>query len=1302
MDQFHLYKEIGRGRYSTVYKSRVKGSIQYVAVKSVDKGRRAAILNEVGTLVRLHHPHILNFYNWYETTNHLWLIVEVCTGGDLASMLAHDHALPIHVVAAYGANIADALHYVHAAGFAHGHLKPSNILLKADGTLKLCDFGLATNVADPPLPRPDPSGVDDQSRGSQGHDKLVLASSEGSPNYMAPELFSALGVHSFASDLWSFGVVLFELATGAPPFAADSLHATLEAIVAGPIPALPLGTDDAAAQLAALLNGLLVRHPGARASWAAVLSSSLWGDNAPELLHLPCQPAFEAYLASLPADAAPAVDISALEAAIIVPDDEYATPRSPDAPPSAPRVSTPAAEAPHSRIALPRDDPSRRTRDAVVEFRASGPAPGAAASIASVISQTIDDHSLAVPGPASPAASPISSPRSPSGHSGADHPDPDAGPSSEPPSSLPPHLVRPLTAPSSSTPTRAPTQASPRAELPAPPDTAAGDTLPRQPLVELAPPPPRTLVNPAHVVEHLFAAVDNSVKPIVRNKKIEKLPVLDYDVALLPFEELLPRDVVALKETPGALEDFLGQVYAGLSSSDATSHHVLVYLQALSLDTDVANIVVNSSLLSLLVKAMRRTKVPHAKFNYARLMGILVRHATIIADDVAKSGIDVALCETLRNADPTLAKEAMASLGELLFYIASRDEGPPPWSLPSSALTLVVGHIKDPVGAPIAAAYAVQTLHNIGVTSAPFFAPLATLDLALALVRMLASASSTLTVAIANTLARLCRVSFTRAVEAQVSAVEASSSAGAPGTVPAHLAPRLLEKAGVNWLIGGLSSGATKVCAAMLNILVLGLLTAPPRAQLAVISTRGLLPTLLSALDHKSTDVRGKALAGLAVVASVSREGLLMCLELRLAAKLAALPPAPVEPLLCFWQGQAFAVTASAVDAVMHEVASQGRAIAARSAPSSMQIKAFKAALIPFPAVTLALESDALAAHLALVPLIRGAGLLLSLVPRASFVSASEFRTPLLDSLAALARHRDLVAGHVRDIRDAILQPLTGLLAGGDAETRFLSLRLASDLVLALAASPEEEPETAALAALLSKCILPRAPALLSDELPIPVYTLRLLDTVVETWPSLVGELVNLGLLPKLLSFFSVENKLNNVHNVKLIAALVASPAVSLASVHDAALVPSLNAILSYALANDVAAFFGPLLEVMRALLTRTINVLLTHMTVASAAEANLSELPGELPDDVFDLVASNMELVTSVGSLGRLLSSSEHAPTAAAVLQLLCKTYGPSLYPQLLKPPLLGQLVAALTAASSKHLVLNILKILGWVLDDG
>ena len=149
MNNYHLYEEIGSGKFSVVYKGRKRHTIKYVSIKSVEKCRRAKVMTEVAMLSRLQtHPNVLEFYHWNETRNHLWVINEYCCGGDLMRLLKQDQKLDEGQALVFGRDICEGLFFVHSRGVIYTDLKPSNILFDENGKLKLSDFGMAILVED--------------------------------------------------------------------------------------------------------------------------------------------------------------------------------------------------------------------------------------------------------------------------------------------------------------------------------------------------------------------------------------------------------------------------------------------------------------------------------------------------------------------------------------------------------------------------------------------------------------------------------------------------------------------------------------------------------------------------------------------------------------------------------------------------------------------------------------------------------------------------------------------------------------------------------------------------------------------------------------------------------------------------------------------------------------------------------------------------------------------------------------------------------------------------------------------------
>ena len=199
MDKYHIYEEIGKGEFSQVFKGREKKKIEYVAIKRVEKSKMDAVVNEVQVMHKMDRPHTLQFHDWYETRNNLWLILEYCTGSDLETLLRQDGHLPEQSVRTFGLDMLAGIKYMHSMGMMHCDIRPRNFLVDEYGILKISDFKSCRKVPKKALGD-------------------VPLEERGTAEYMAPELFLPEGLHSYASDFWSLGCVLYELRRGGPPF----------------------------------------------------------------------------------------------------------------------------------------------------------------------------------------------------------------------------------------------------------------------------------------------------------------------------------------------------------------------------------------------------------------------------------------------------------------------------------------------------------------------------------------------------------------------------------------------------------------------------------------------------------------------------------------------------------------------------------------------------------------------------------------------------------------------------------------------------------------------------------------------------------------------------------------------------------------------------------------------------------------------------------------------------------------------------------------------------------------------------
>ncbi|XP_022419344.1 serine/threonine-protein kinase ULK4 isoform X3 [Delphinapterus leucas] len=282
MENFILYEEIGRGSKTVVYKGRRKGTINFVAILCTDKCKRPEITNWVRLTHEIKHKNIVTFHEWYETSNHLWLVVELCTGGSLEMVIAQDENLPEDVVREFGIDLITGLHHLHQLGILFCDISPGKILLEGPGTLKFSNFCLAKMEGENleeffALVAAEEGGGDS---GENVLKKNMKSRVKGSLIYTAPEIVRGTDF-SITSDLWSLGCLLYEMFSGKPPFFSESFSELVEKIFyEDPLPPIPKDSSrpKASSDFINLLDGLLQKDPQKRLTWAGLLQHSFWKD----------------------------------------------------------------------------------------------------------------------------------------------------------------------------------------------------------------------------------------------------------------------------------------------------------------------------------------------------------------------------------------------------------------------------------------------------------------------------------------------------------------------------------------------------------------------------------------------------------------------------------------------------------------------------------------------------------------------------------------------------------------------------------------------------------------------------------------------------------------------------------------------------------------------------------------------------------------------------------------------------------------------------------------------------------------
>src|SRR5262245_11570807 len=216
---YEIESILGRGGMGLVYKARQLKLNRPVALKMLLAGSFAArpeiarFRREAEAVAALRHPHVVQIYDVGDFEGRPYFTMEFMEGGSLAEKL-RGTPQPAAAAVAMIASLAGAVQYAHQAGIVHRDLKPGNILLAADGTPKIGDFGLARHF--------------------EGEAGLTLTGTRvGTPSYMAPEQAqgkpSAVGP---AADVYALGAILYEMLTGRPPFRGETASDTERQVIA--------------------------------------------------------------------------------------------------------------------------------------------------------------------------------------------------------------------------------------------------------------------------------------------------------------------------------------------------------------------------------------------------------------------------------------------------------------------------------------------------------------------------------------------------------------------------------------------------------------------------------------------------------------------------------------------------------------------------------------------------------------------------------------------------------------------------------------------------------------------------------------------------------------------------------------------------------------------------------------------------------------------------------------------------------------------------------------------------------------
>src|SRR5580700_4596419 len=269
ISHYRISAELGRGGMGVVYRAHDERLLRSVAIKILSDASsgsaetRSRMLAEARAASSLHHPGITTIYEVGEDGDSIFLVMELVEGRTLRSMLSDGPLDPKRIVE-IGSQLAEALDAAHSRGVFHGDVKPENIVVQADGRAKLLDFGVARHGVEGTLTKTVASALEVD----------VTPSIQGTIAYLAPEQLRCEAADGRA-DLFSLGVVLYELSSGRRPFTAPNIAALISQVISGAPPHLREAAPGAPAALCSIVGKLLEKEAARRYQSARDLQREL-------------------------------------------------------------------------------------------------------------------------------------------------------------------------------------------------------------------------------------------------------------------------------------------------------------------------------------------------------------------------------------------------------------------------------------------------------------------------------------------------------------------------------------------------------------------------------------------------------------------------------------------------------------------------------------------------------------------------------------------------------------------------------------------------------------------------------------------------------------------------------------------------------------------------------------------------------------------------------------------------------------------------------------------------------------------
>ncbi|XP_047455886.1 serine/threonine-protein kinase ULK4 [Mugil cephalus] len=1106
MENFILYEELGAGSSSVVYKGRRKGNLNYVAVICSDKAKRPEITNHVRLSQDLDHPNIVCFYEWYETSNHLWLVVELCTGGSLESVISHDGSLSEDVVRSFGWDLVKGLKHIHELGIIVSDLTPAKIMLDGSGILKFGNFCLSKAEGETLEDFFTLLSTSEETRNGDTKDKYNMRERlYGSPVYTAPEVLQGSETN-ISSDLWALGCILYYIYTGKPPFYSDSYTELTEMILHQEPPPprqTVLSAGPPSQDFQFLLKGLLNKNPHKRTEWPELLDHPFW-----EQVRCKEEDGKEGEEEDEGGDVEEdntSEGVSSLSLRHTGMCDLH-PPRQADEQPNNPMTNTQPDYTVSKKVVS-----SHATTDKASDTRSD--------------SQQSIKNSL-------------------DGDVGKERRGEGERKTEEYPKLTGAQQLCHTLQPNKSFTRDNVSELRPKSGVDDE-NTEAIFLLSscaksrrscRTPDCPNQNPPPQVSTGPDVTVcvkDLLYTESDLTVSPIIDNPKILKGTPVRFDAKTLSVPAYSVEKLQSLSDEEWSV--FLLQLSSSLEGQSPSTSvfsssappstairsrlNLLCYLCCVVGHEVIANRLINSTLLLVLTQQLRQAPNWDVRSKVLRVMGLLALHCSDLGDDSPVSEAVSTLTDLLRDnlRNSKIKQFLLPPLGEFLYLISSQEEkrGSPEglWFVPAAAYTGLMRSLREGDNS-VVHHMAAKAIENISTTVSGPTHQLVTTEIGSALWYLFThSTVEAVRVTAISSLSRLTRV------------------------VPAVFLA-VIDTCGPAAILEDVGAAGARVQQHLLTAVAASLLTSRIQTH-RITQSKDLVLKVLRCLESPSTVTRAKALLLLLLLIQDNTHTLLYCCQHRLVMYLErdlrkATPLREnssqsghlsqcLDLLIVHLSGTA--------PVIMEDVLSALKGVIGRRHPSTTQSRQLKQTLPTMSIVLELLSSQVFRSQIVTEEFLAQIGLLLNYIASvessetnlASAVGAAicdELIRTTLSLAEILSQHHVLITPFHSAVVDSILPPLTTLAFSKNVEWSVFVLRVLSELSVVLLVQDgddgreenkertekrggatqgrEDESSCCPVVSLISQSLLSRYESLLRAAEPVPLYALKLLVSMTE------------------------------------------------------------------------------------------------------------------------------------------------------------------------------------------------------------